>query len=64
MRLHYLAGDRAAALLAFDACERMLKHEIGARPSPQTLALLAMLEHCSWRWSRCARQRRSCARHG
>ncbi len=45
MRLHYLAGDRAAALLAFDACERMLKHEIGARPSPQTLALLATLEH-------------------
>ena len=24
MRLHYLAGDRAAALLAFDRCERVL----------------------------------------
>ena len=35
-----LAGDRAAALLAFDACERMLKHEVGATPSPETLALL------------------------
>ncbi|WP_164885009.1 ATP-binding protein [Rubrivivax rivuli] len=40
MRLHYLAGDRAAALLAFDACERMLKDEVGARPSPEMLALL------------------------
>jgi DNA-binding SARP family transcriptional activator len=44
MRLHYLAGDRAAALLAFDACERMLKHEVGARPSAETLALLATIE--------------------
>jgi DNA-binding SARP family transcriptional activator len=44
MRLHYLAGDRSAALLAFDRCERVLKDEIGARPSPDTLALLATLE--------------------
>ncbi|MGD9833837.1 MAG: AAA family ATPase, partial [Piscinibacter sp.] len=44
MRLHYLAGDRAAALLAFDACERILKNEVGARPSPETLALLRTLE--------------------
>jgi DNA-binding SARP family transcriptional activator len=40
MRLHYLAGDRAAALLAFDRCEQVLKDEVGARPSAQTLALL------------------------
>lgn len=44
MRLHYLAGDRSAALLAFDACERLLKNEVGARPSPATLALLATIE--------------------
>lgn len=44
MRLHYLAGDRAAALLAFDACERMLKDEVGAGPSPETLELLATIE--------------------
>lgn len=43
IRLHYLAGDRAAALLAFDRCERMLKDEVGAPPSPETLALLATL---------------------
>lgn len=44
MRLHYLRGDRSAALLAFDACERMLKDEVGARPSADTLALLATVE--------------------
>ena len=44
MRLHYLAGDRAAALLAFDRCERVLKDEVGARPSAQTLALLATVD--------------------
>jgi len=44
MRLHYLAGDRAAALLAFDRCERVLKDEVGAKPSTETLALLATIE--------------------
>jgi DNA-binding SARP family transcriptional activator len=44
MRLHYLRADRAAALLAFDACEQMLKHEVGARPSVQTLELLQLIE--------------------
>lgn len=44
MRLHYLAGDRAAALLAFDRCEQVLKNEVGARPGAATLALLATLE--------------------
>lgn len=44
MRLHYLRGDHAAAMLAFDRCEQMLKHEVGAKPSPETLALLATVE--------------------
>lgn len=44
MRLHYLRGDRAAAMLAFDQCEQVLKHEVGARPSAPTLALLATIE--------------------
>ncbi len=44
MRLHYLGGDRAAAMLAFDRCEEVLKHEVGAAPSPETLALLATIE--------------------
>ena len=41
IRLHYLGGDRAAALLAFDHCEQVLKNEVGAAPSHETLALLA-----------------------
>jgi DNA-binding SARP family transcriptional activator len=44
MRLHYLLGDRAAALAAFDACEQVLKDEVGTRPSAQTLALLSTIE--------------------
>ncbi len=44
MRLHYLRGDRAAALLAFDRCERVLKDEVGATPSAETLELLAQID--------------------
>jgi DNA-binding SARP family transcriptional activator len=44
MRLHYLLGDRAAALLAFDACERALKDDVGTRPSADTMALLHTIE--------------------
>lgn len=44
IRLHYLRGDRAAALLAFDRCEHVLKHEVGATPSLETLELLATIE--------------------
>jgi DNA-binding SARP family transcriptional activator/tetratricopeptide (TPR) repeat protein len=44
MRLHYLAGDRPGALLAFDRCEQVLKDEVGVRPSPETLALLDTIE--------------------
>ena len=40
MRLHDLGGDPAAALLAFDRCEQVLKNEVGTRPSAETLALL------------------------
>ncbi len=44
MRAHYLNGDRAAALQAFDACERTLKDEVGTRPDAQTMALLAQVQ--------------------
>ena len=47
MRLHYLRGDRAAAMLAFDRCEQILKHEVGTGPSPDTLALLATIEQAA-----------------
>jgi DNA-binding SARP family transcriptional activator len=44
MRLHYLRGDRAAALRVFDRCEQLLKDELSARPSAETLDLLARIE--------------------
>ena len=44
MRLHYLCGDRAAAMLAFDRCEAMLKHDVGTGPAAATLALLHSIE--------------------
>ncbi len=44
MRLHYVRGDRAGALLAFDACEAQLKHEVGTTPGAETLALLRTID--------------------
>ncbi len=44
MRLHYLRGDRAAAVAAFERCERRLKDELSLQPSAETLALLAQVE--------------------
>jgi DNA-binding SARP family transcriptional activator/tetratricopeptide (TPR) repeat protein len=44
MRLHYLRGDRAAAIRAFERFERRLKDELGARPGLETLALLRTIE--------------------
>lgn len=44
IRLHYLRGDRAAAIAAFERCERCLKDEFGVRPAPETLELLALVE--------------------
>jgi DNA-binding SARP family transcriptional activator len=44
MRLHYLRGDRAAALQAYEACEAVLKDELSTRPCAETLQLLAQIE--------------------
>lgn len=44
IRLHYLLGDRAAALRAFGACEEVLRRELGVRPMPQTLALVQEIQ--------------------
>ena len=44
MHLHHAAGDRAAALRAFDRLERLLKEELGVSPDGQTLNLLAQIE--------------------
>jgi predicted ATPase/DNA-binding SARP family transcriptional activator len=44
MRLHYLRGDASAAIAAFEQSERWLKDELSARPSQETLTLLATIE--------------------
>jgi len=44
IRLHYLAGDRAAAIQAFERCRKILLEELGVEPDPETLALLRLVE--------------------
>ena len=44
MRLHYLRGDPAAAIAAFERFEQCLKDELGTRPSAETIELLATIE--------------------
>jgi DNA-binding SARP family transcriptional activator len=39
MRLHFMSGDRAAALRAFEACREVLDRELGVLPDPRTSAL-------------------------
>ena len=45
MRLHYLRGDRAAAVQAFESFEQLLKDELSTRPDPETIELLNTIEH-------------------
>jgi DNA-binding SARP family transcriptional activator/tetratricopeptide (TPR) repeat protein len=47
MRLHYLRGDRAAALTAFERCRDVLKRELKASPGPETLELARTIEASS-----------------
>ncbi|MCP3062599.1 AAA family ATPase [Myxococcus sp. K38C18041901] len=44
MRLHYIAGDRMAALNAFERCRRLLREELATQPLPQTVALAREIE--------------------
>ncbi|WP_184127878.1 BTAD domain-containing putative transcriptional regulator [Deinococcus humi] len=44
IRLHYLAGDRAAALRAFERCQEVLRREIGVDPLPETVQLAREVE--------------------
>ena len=39
MRLHYLNGDRVAALRQFEQCAAILDQELGVKPSKRTIAL-------------------------
>ncbi|HXF45739.1 MAG TPA: AAA family ATPase [Burkholderiaceae bacterium] len=47
IRLHYLRGDTAAALAAYERCRELLKVELKARPSAETEALRALLTSAS-----------------
>ena len=44
MRLHYLRGDRALALVAFQACCDRLQTELGALPDEDTRRLFRLIE--------------------
>ncbi|WP_295821601.1 BTAD domain-containing putative transcriptional regulator [uncultured Deinococcus sp.] len=44
MRLHYLRGDRPAALRAYRTCVEMLGREFGSAPLPDTAALAREIE--------------------
>jgi len=44
MRLHYLSGDRAAALRQFEQCAAALEDELGVGPSKHTIALYEQIQ--------------------
>jgi DNA-binding SARP family transcriptional activator len=44
MRLHYLSGDRPAALRAYQKCRQVLRREFQAEPLPETLQLARHIE--------------------
>lgn len=44
IRLHYLQGDRSAALAAFERLRSVLSRELGVNPQPDTLRLVRQIE--------------------
>jgi DNA-binding SARP family transcriptional activator/predicted negative regulator of RcsB-dependent stress response len=44
MRLHYLSGDRGAALAAYERLRATLREELGAEPLPETARLAREIE--------------------
>jgi DNA-binding SARP family transcriptional activator len=44
MRLHYLAGDRTAALRQYEHCVHALAEELGVAPASRTVALYQQIE--------------------
>ncbi len=44
IRLHYLRGDRGAALAAFERLRSTLSHDLGVSPMPETLTLVRNIE--------------------
>ena len=48
MRLHYLNGDRPAALEAYARCRALLLQEVGLEPSPATARLAQEIGRQAW----------------
>lgn len=48
MRLHYLAGDRTAALRQYASCVTALAQELDVTPSPQTVTLYEQIRANGW----------------
>jgi hypothetical protein len=44
MRLHYLLGDRPAALKAYHRCKATLERELAVKPLPETVELARLIE--------------------
>jgi len=44
MRLHYLLGNRSAALSVYRRLHHLMQHELAAAPDPQTQALAGLIE--------------------
>lgn len=44
MRLHYLLGDRSAALKAYHRCKATLERELAVKPLPETVELAHLIE--------------------
>ncbi|ASN82508.1 BTAD domain-containing putative transcriptional regulator [Deinococcus ficus] len=44
IRLHYLAGDRPAALSTYHRCRDLLRRELGCDPEPETVALARRID--------------------
>lgn len=57
MRLHYLRGDRAGAMAAFDRCRILLKTELGVLPDRETQDLQRLIESSEVPVSRAAAPR-------
>ncbi len=45
MRLHFLAGDRTAALRQFEHCTAVLREELGVEPTDLTMELQEQIKH-------------------
>lgn len=45
MQLHFLAGNKSAALQAYKTCQEVLAHELAIKPSPETKALADRIYH-------------------